>query len=46
MTAAKKERKQQQKGEEKRSMSKEQIKKIVDFAIAQNPLVYRRLADI
>jgi hypothetical protein len=32
--------------EQNESMSKETIRKIVDFAIAQNPLVYRRLADI
>jgi Asp-tRNA(Asn)/Glu-tRNA(Gln) amidotransferase B subunit len=29
-----------------KSMSDEEIKKIVDSAIAQNPLVYRRLADM
>jgi hypothetical protein len=33
-------------GEEVMNMSKETIRKIVDFAINQNPLVYRRLADI
>jgi hypothetical protein len=27
-------------------VSDEEIKKIVGFAIAQNPLVYKRLADI
>jgi hypothetical protein len=27
-------------------MSDEEIKKVVDSAIAQNPLVYKRLADI
>jgi hypothetical protein len=32
--------------EKRKSMSKEHVKKIVEFAIAQNPLVYRRLADI
>lgn len=42
VTTAAKEKEEQ----EEKSMSKEQIKKVVDFAIAQNPLVYRRLADI
>ena len=31
---------------ESEGMSDEEIKKIVGSAIAQNPLVYRRLADI
>lgn len=42
VTTAAKEKEEQ----EEKSMSKEQIKKVVDFAIVQNPLVYRRLADI
>jgi hypothetical protein len=36
----------EKKKKENKSMSKEQVRKIVDWAIAQNPLVYRRLADI
>ena len=33
-------------GVAKKSMSKETIRKLVDFAINQNLLVYRRLTDI
>jgi hypothetical protein len=38
--------KEERKNKNKKSMSNEEIKKLVDFAIAQNPLVYKRLSEI